>query len=351
MVIPMNSKKVYVTIKDIAKISGVSTATVSLALAGDKRVKEETKLKIESVARDLNYVPNEIGRSLQSKKVDTIALIFPNTPHNAFSHPYFIQLLEGIMDVVAKEGFHLMISTTTNEVDEKAAYSKLLKNRRADGFILWPSSVKDENILEIIKSGIPIVYLNKIDYDDIVTIERDDMGGAYKAVEHLIGRGRRKIVHISGPLDYQVTIERLKGYQRAIQDSPIPYDSSLVIEGDFQRQGGAGAVETLLNNKVEFDAIFAANDLMAIGAIEALQRAGLSIPEDVAVVGCDNIELAAMTNPPLTSLHQEMKTIGEIAAQRIIKILQNKKVDQIKTVVPAKLVIRDSSGLKKEFQE
>jgi len=342
----MDRKREYVTIKDIAKISGVSVATVSLALAGDKRVNKHTREKVESVARDLNYVPNEIGRSLQAKKVDTIALIFPNTPHNAFSHPYFVDLLAGIMDIVTKEGFHLLISTTTNETDEKLSYSKLLKNRRADGFILWPSPIKDENIFEIIKSGIPTVYLNKSIHEDIVTVERDDMGGAYRATEHLISLGRKKIVHISGPKDYEVTKERQNGYQKAIEESTLLYDTSLVIEGDFFRQGGVNAVKTLIKNNVEFDAIFAANDLMAIGAIDALQSAGLNVPKDVAVVGCDNIDLATMTNPPLTSLYQEMKKIGEIAAQRIIEILQNKKINQVKTVVPAKLIIRDSCGMK-----
>ncbi len=342
----MKSKKEFVTLKDIAKISGVSPATVSLALSGDKRVNIKTRKHVEEVAKKLNYVPNEIGRSLRSKKADTIALIFPDTTHNAFTHPYFVELLEGIMDTVVKNDFHLMISTTPKMNDEKASYSKILKNRRADGFILWPSTIEDKNILEIIGYGFPLVYLSKWHNDNIVTVERDDFGGAYEATKHLISLGRKKIVHISGPLNYQVSVDRLEGYRKALEESRLLYNPALVFEKDFLYENGKEVVENLQKNNVEFDAIFAGNDLMAIGAMDTLQKFGVNVPEDVSVIGCDDIDMASMTIPTLTTIYQPMRKIGEIAAQKIIDILKNEKVNEITTVVPTELVIRRSCGAK-----
>ncbi|MBO0995664.1 LacI family DNA-binding transcriptional regulator [Bacillus sp. SD088] len=342
----MKNKKDFVTLKDIAKISGVSPATVSLALSGDKRVNIKTRKHVEEVAKKLNYVPNEIGRSLRSKKADTIALIFPDTTHNAFTHPYFVDLLEGIMDTVVKNDFHLMISTTPKMDDEKASYSKILKNRRADGFILWPSTIEDKNIFEIIGSGFPLVYLSKWHYDNIVTVERDDYGGAYDATKHLLNLGRKKIVHISGPMDYQVSVDRLEGYRKALEESKFLFDPSLVFEREFVYENGVEVVEALLQSNVEFDAIFAGNDLMAIGAMDALQKAGLNVPEHVAVIGCDDIDMASMTIPSLTTIYQPMRKIGELAAQKIINILKNEEVNEVQTIVPTELVVRETCGAK-----
>jgi len=336
--------KNHVTLKDIARIAGVSTATVSLALAGDPRVNVKTRRQVEEIARRLKYVPNEIGRSLRARKAETIALIFPNTPHNAFSHPYFVQLLEGITEVVVRHSFHLLVSTSPTESDEAASYDKILRNRRADGIILWPSSIKDDNIGRIVESGFPVVYLGKWHRGDVLTVERDDFGGAYMATEHLIRKGRKRIAHITGPLDFQVSIERLEGYKKALLDRGMPYDPDLVVEADFTMESGHDAIVRMQKAGLEYDAVFAGNDRMAIGAMKALQSFGRRIPEDVAVVGCDNIEMATMTIPALTTIHQPMREIGTIAAEKLIRTLTGQPVEPKQTVVPAELVVRESCG-------
>jgi DNA-binding LacI/PurR family transcriptional regulator len=185
-----------VTIKDVASLAKVSTATVSLALSGDTRVNVKTRKLVEEAAMKLNYIPNEIGRSLRSKKTETIAFIIPNTSHHVFTHPYFSQLLEGINEVLERCNYNLLLSTTPSEKDEAAAYNKILKNRRVDGIILSSASVKDRNILRMVESGFPVVYLGKWHHENALTIERDDVNGAYTATEHLIRIGRKRIVHI-----------------------------------------------------------------------------------------------------------------------------------------------------------
>jgi DNA-binding LacI/PurR family transcriptional regulator len=331
-----------VTIKDIARIAEVSPATVSLALAGDPRVSVKTKRKVEEVASRLKYVPNEIGRSLRAKKSDTIALIFPNTPHNAFTHPYFVHLLEGITEVLVPNGYQLLVSTSPTE--EVASYEKILKNRRADGIILWPASIKDRNVLHIVESGFPVVYLGKWHHSEILTVERDEVGGAYRATEHLLRLGRKRIVHITGPLDYQVSLDRLEGYKLALQYNKTLFDPALVIEQNFTMESGSEAAAQLCRSGTEFDAIFAGNDRMAIGAMRELLKAGIRVPQDVAIVGYDNMEMAEVTTPALTTIHQPMRRMGTVAAQMLLAELSGQPVENGQVVVPSELVVRESCG-------
>jgi len=332
----------HIRLKDIAKVAGVSTATASLALAGDPRVNVKTSRRVKEVASRLGYVPNEIGRSLRAKKAETIALIFPHTPHNAFSHPYFVQLLEGITEVLVANGFHLLLSTSPTETDEEASYDLILKNRRADGIILWPASIKDRNILRIVESGYPVVYLGRWHHDEVLTVERDDFGGAYLATEHLLKAGRRRILHITGPQDFQVSIDRLNGYKQALQDFKVLFDASLAIEADYTMESGHDAIMRAQAAGTVYDGLFAGNDRMAIGAMRAIQTAGRSIPEDVSVIGYDNIEMGTMTFPTLTTIEQPMRTIGQIAAEKLIRKLTNQEIGEKQTIVKAELIVRES---------
>lgn len=334
---------INVTIKDVAKMAGVSPATVSLVLSGDPRVKDSTRRRVEETAKKLNYIPNEIGRSLRAKRTETIALIIPNTSHHVFSHPYFSQLLEGITEILNIYNYNLLLSTTSSEKDESSAYDKILRNSRVDGIILASASVNDLNILRMVESGFPVVYLGRLHHKEVLTVERDDIGGAYMATEHLISLGRRKIVHISGPLDHQESIDRLEGYRKALQDNKILYDDKLVIEKDFSMKAGYEAAFELLNNKIDFDALFAGNDLMAIGAMNCFRANKVLIPKDVAIVGFDDIEMSTLVSPTLTTIHQPMREIGVMAAQKLIDFLNNREVKEKQCIVTTQLVVRESS--------
>jgi DNA-binding LacI/PurR family transcriptional regulator len=333
-----------VTIKDVASLAKVSTATVSLALSGDTRVNVKTRRLVEEAAMKLNYIPNEIGRSLRSKKTETIAFIIPNTSHHVFTHPYFSQLLEGINEVLERCNYNLLLSTTPSEKDEAAAYNKILKNRRVDGIILSSASIKDRNILRMVESGFPVVYLGKWHHENVLTIERDDVNGAYTATEHLIRIGRKRIVHISGPLDHQEGIDRLEGYRNALVDHKILFDPSLVIEKDFSRESGYDAAIELARDKIRYDAIFAGNDLMAIGAMKFLKENKIAVPEEVAIIGFDDIDMATVVSPMLTTIHQPMKQIGIAAAEKLIAFLNNQDIVEKQSVLTTHLIIRESCG-------
>ncbi|MDR6550960.1 LacI family DNA-binding transcriptional regulator [Paenibacillus qinlingensis] len=337
-------KNLTVTIKDVANLANVSTATVSLALSGDSRVNIKTKKLVEEAANKLNYIPNEIGRSLRAKKTETISFIIPNTSHHVFTHPYFAQLLEGINEVLDNHNYNLLLSTSPSEKDESAAYNKILKNRRADGIILSSASINDLNILRLVESGFPVVYLGKLRHDNVLTVERDDIGGAYTATEHLIRIGRKRIVHITGPLDHQEGIDRLDGYKKALLDNKIHFDESLIIEKDFSRESGYEAAAELMRNHIEYDALFAGNDLMAIGALKFYKENKISVPGDVSVVGFDDIEMSTVVSPMLTTIHQPMREIGYAAAEKLISFLNNQEVQEKRTIMSTHLVIRESCG-------
>jgi DNA-binding LacI/PurR family transcriptional regulator len=333
-----------ITIRDVAKIANVSIATVSLALSGDPRVNVKTKKLVEEVALKLKYIPNEIGRSLSKKRTETIAFIIPNTSHHVFSHPYFSQLLEGINEVLDNCNYNLLLSTTPSVTNEATAYDKILKNRRVDGIILSSASVKDKNILRMVESGFPVVYLGRWHHEDVLTVERDDLNGAYMATEHLIRIGRKKIVHISGPLDHQEGIDRLEGYKKALADHKILFDPALIIEKDFSRQAGYDAATELADRNITYDAVFAGNDLMAIGAMRYYKENKIAVPEDVAMVGFDDIEMATVVSPMLTTIHQPMRQIGRAAAEKLIAFLNNREIVEKQSLLTTHLIIRESCG-------
>ncbi|HEY0829349.1 MAG TPA: LacI family DNA-binding transcriptional regulator [Bacilli bacterium] len=333
-----------ITMKDVARMAGVSSATVSLALSGDLRVNEKTRRNVEKVAEKLNYIPNEIGRSLRSRKTETIALIIPNTSHHVFSHPYFSHLLDGITDVLNRFNYNLLLSTNPTEKDEEAAYEKVLRNRRADGVIIASAPTKDRNLLRLIESGFPVVYLGRWFHDDVITVERDDIGGAYMATAHLLKLGRRKIVHFSGPLDHQTGQDRLEGYKRALQDHSVLFNPTLIIEKDFSMEEGYKGAAELIDSGRSFDALFAGNDLMALGALKLFQEKGIKVPEDVSLVGFDDIDMANMFHPTLTTVHQPMKQIGIIAAEKLLAVLNGQPDENKKAILTTELVIRESCG-------
>jgi len=334
----------YVTMKDVARLAGVSPATVSLALAGDPRVNEKTRRLVQEAVTKLNYIPNEIGRSLRSKKTETIALVVPNTSHEVFSHPYYSQLLEGITEVLNQHNYNLLLSTTPSVENVATAYEKVLRNRRADGVIVSSASMRDTNIYRLIESGYPIVYLGRWFHDSVISVERDDKGGAYAATEHLLKLGRRSIAHLSGPLDHQAGADRLEGYKEALLAHCVMFDPSLTLEKDFSMQAGYDGAGELLDRGVPFDALFAGNDLMAIGALKRFRERGIRVPEDVAIVGFDDIEMATLTTPQLTTIHQPMKQVGTIAAEKLLALLGGQPVGDKRTIVSTRLVVRESCG-------
>lgn len=354
---PPSSRGAYganrgLTLKDVARLAGVSAATVSMALSDHPRISDRTKAVVRSAAEKLNYVPNSLGRGLRSQRVGSIALVVPQSSQHVFSHPYFMEVLQGISEVTNAHDLTLIVSTAPPE-DEDRAYLRLLHGRRADGMIVAAAAIRDRNIDRLAFSDCPLVLLGRYPRDpEVPTVGVDDHRGAELAVAHLAERHhRRRIAHIAAPTDHQAGLDRLQGYQAALGRCGIVYDQGLVVEGDVSEESGEQAARSLVAAGVEFDALFVGNDEMAVGAIRALAAGGRRVPDDVAVIGFDDVRLAAVVRPALTTIRQPMRDTARLAATRLLDILDGQSPEPRQLVLPTELVVRSSCGCGSSSEE
>ncbi len=335
-----------VSLKDVARLAKVSVATASMALSDSPRVSAETKTTVRLAASKLRYVPHSAGRALRSRRVGAIAVVLPHSSRHVFSHPTLTALLDGIVSVAADNDLSTMLSVSRTEEDEASAYRRFIQGREADGVIVAAAAVADANIIELARSGYPIVIVGRAPHlARSATVCLDDCTGGELATRHLLGaHGVRRIVHISGPLGHQSSQDKRTGYRSALMAAAIAPDPTLEIEGDYSDESGARAVEGLMRQGTDFEAIFAANDQMALGARDTLRAHGLTVPGDVPLVGYDDIPLARYVEPALTSVHGDMAGVGSVAARRLLELIGGHDPDELATLLPTDLVVRHSCG-------
>jgi DNA-binding LacI/PurR family transcriptional regulator len=334
------------TLKDVAKLTGVSLATASMALSDSPRVSQSTKAAVRAAAAQLGYVPHAAGRALRSQRVGAIAVVLPHSSEHVFSHPTLTALLEGVVSVAAENDLSTVLSTSRSERDEASAYRRFMQGRQADGLIVASASVADANVIELARSAYPLVIVGRVPHlPHVTTVCLDDRHGGEEATRHLLQvHGVRRIAHISGPLGHQSAQDKLAGYRAALVASAIAPDPGLEAEGDYSDSGGYEAVEEMLRRKTSFEAIFAANDQMALGAADALRAHGLAVPRDVLLVGYDDILLARYASPALTSVQGDMAAVGALAARRLLSLLDGQPAPEPITLLPTGLVVRRSCG-------
>lgn len=331
---------------DIAYIAGVSQPTVSRALRGSRSVSLATRQRIEAIARELNYSVDKNASSLRSQRANTIALLFfeEQTPDESRINPFFLAMLGSITRACASRGFDLLISFQRMEDDWHTRYQD---SHRADGLILLgygDYTLYESRLANLVRQGTHFVRWGSVGDDNIgATIGSDNFGAGRSAGEHLIGLGRKRIAFI-GQADehYPEFAERYRGLCAALKDAGITPDPALQRGGVSFEDDGQRAVEDLLAKGASFDAIFAASDLIAIGAMRALAAAGLRIPDDVAVVGFDNQPAASMTNPPLTTLMQDLRSAGELLVDTLLDQIEDRPAAS--RAIPAKLIVRRSTS-------
>ncbi|MDE2410476.1 MAG: LacI family DNA-binding transcriptional regulator [Sphingomonadales bacterium] len=330
---------------DIAYIAGVSQPTVSRALRGSRAVSLETRERIEAIARELNYSVDKNASSLRSQRSNTIALLFfeEQTPEDSKINPFFLAMLGSITRACASRGFDLLISFQRMEDDWHTRYQD---SHRADGLILLgygDYTLYETRLANLVRQGTHFVRWGSVSEDNIgATVGSDNFGAGRSAGEHLLGLGRRRIAFL-GQADehYPEFAERYRGLCAALADAGIAPDPALQRDGISFEDDGQNAVEALLADKVPFDAIFAASDLIAIGAMRALAAAGLRVPDDVAVVGFDDQPAASMTNPPLTTVMQDLKGAGELLVDTLLAQIEDRATpDQI---IATRLIVRRST--------
>jgi LacI family transcriptional regulator len=330
-------------IKEIAKLSGVSRSTVSRVINDDPNVKESTRTRVLEVIRKENYRPNPVARGLASGRTRIIGLILPTAQYSLFTDPYYPGLIQGITTACNAGGYSIML-WLTNPEQERSNFHHVAMDGLIDGLIIASYLIDDPILEKLIKSKIPFMLVGRhpsranLNYIDV-----DNVNGAHEAVMHLLQLGRTRIATITGPNKMIAGIDRRKGYESALLERGLRPDPSLVVEGDFTESGGYTAMFRLIPHNP--DAVFIASDAMALGALRALNEAGKRVPEDVAVVGFDDIPSAAHMDPPLTTIRQNIYKLGQLAAGTLMQTLNNGKTPPHGLVLPTELVIRASSGV------
>ncbi|HEY4267213.1 MAG TPA: LacI family DNA-binding transcriptional regulator [Galbitalea sp.] len=334
-----------ITLADVARLSGVSKTSASMALADSPRVSAHTKELVRQAAQQLGYVPHFAASSLRSQRVDAIAVVVPHDTQHVFSHPVFIDILEGVLTKANENDLSPILSTARTASDESSAYSRILRGRMASGVIVAAASTTDENVAAIANAGYPVVVVGRSPKQPgIVTVGIDDIGGAYRAVTHLIEvHGARRIGHVSGPLNHQSAIDKRIGYIQALSDAGLELNPRLQYEGDYQEESGTDAAEALLPEIGNCDALFFANDQMAVPAMERFATAGIHVPHDLRVVGYDDHPMLRHARPAVTTVRADMVEVGVQSMNKLLELMAGATdVDNLE--LPTELVVRESCG-------
>ncbi|HHT73068.1 MAG TPA: LacI family transcriptional regulator [Firmicutes bacterium] len=328
-----------ISMAEIARQCGVSKATVSRALADDPRVKPETKEYIKEVAKRFNYEPHPIASNLARGRTKTIGVVFPAAPRT-IADPFFLEYLNGVSSILFEHGYSMLLPQVSwGEGD--STMSQLLAPGRVDGVVLTEPRVDDGRIAFLQKNNMPFVFLGQTNVPGVAWVDGDNEGGAYLAVQELYRLGHRRIAMITGERGLIAAQNRLRGYRRALTELGLPVNQDLIWAGDFTREGGYHTVRNHLQGGAKFPAtaIFASNDLMAIGAIQALHEVGLQVPEDVSVIGFDGIEVGRYLSPPLTTVQQPINELGrEVAAVLLEQLEKGRRKGVRQATLPVQLV-------------
>jgi LacI family transcriptional regulator len=332
------------TIKDIARVAGVSVTTVSRALNGYSDVNEKTRQKIAAVARELNYSPNTLARGLVMQKSKTIGLLVSGISRESVKDNFTFEVLCGVNERASTLGYDLILFNTNTMMQREKTYTQLCRERRVDGAIIQGIKKEDPYLKEVVESDIPCVLVDiPVHSNSVGYVTTDNALGAKKAVEHLASLGHKHIGMINGHEDAFVSQERLNGYREALKECGLSFRSEWVVSGNFEEKKAEKAVRELINRHKEVTAIFCASDLMALGALKACKELGLHVPKEMSIVGYDNIVLASYSSPNLTTVGQEVYQIGYEAADLLIEMLEGKETN-MKRYLDTKLIIRESTA-------
>lgn len=334
--------KYKTTIRDIAKELNITASTVSRALNKHPGISEATRKAVEATAKRLHYRPNHIAAALRSGKSFILGVLVPSADKSIFP-----SVIRGIEDEVNKDGYSVIVGQTYENPDREVKVIETLLKTRVDGIVV--SLAKGTNAYQHLRriraEGIPLVLFDNTVSDlGVSIVKTDDFLGAYTATEHLINRGRKKIVHLIGPRTSEIYRERLRGYTIALQKHGIEPDPDLMIDCPSDVQAGQDVVKSMLERGVEFDAIFSSSDYAALGSLQTLKMVGKKVPEEVAVVGFGNAPFTSYLDPSITTVDQNGLQMGQCAARVFLEQI-NKGEDYIirKHILQPQLIIRSSS--------
>jgi DNA-binding LacI/PurR family transcriptional regulator len=329
----------------VAERAGVGRGTVSRVINGSPQVSDHTRRAVEAAVAELGYVPNLAARALVTRRTDAVALVISESEERVFSEPFFAGVVRGISSVLSETQLQLWLAMAQTPA-ERERVEHHLTSQHVDGVMLLSLHDADPLPQLLEKRGLPVVLGGRpaamLNTDvEVAYVDADNKGGARTAVEHLLSLGRRTVAVIAGPQDMAVGVARLAGYREALEAAGLAPDELLVGYGDFREAGGEAAMRTLLADRPDIDAVFAASDLMAVGAMRALRDLGRRVPDDVAVVGFDDSVIARQTDPPLTTVHQPVEAMGREMARLLLARIGGAEASSI--MVATHLVRRASA--------
>lgn len=337
------AKQAETTIHDIARYLKISASTVSRALNDNPLISESTRKKIKKVADEMGYRPNTLAASFRTKRTHNIGVIVP-----LINRHFFSSVISGIEDIAYSRGYTVSISQSNDSFAKETKIAKTIFNNRVDGVIvsIGMETKTFEHLKLFSERNIPLVFFDRVvDEINAHKIVVDDFGGAYLVTKHLIEQGAEKIAHIGGPTNLNIYEQRKAGFLKALEDSGLKSDPTLIIHNSLRKDDGVDAIRKLMKKSKKIEAIFCANDTTALSAIVYLKELGIKIPDDILVMGFSNEPFSEVTTPSISTVKQPGFLMGQKAAELIIKQINNKKpITKYQTfVMPTELIIRESS--------
>lgn len=326
--------------RDVAERAGVSVTTVSHVINVTRVVSTEARQRVLAAMDELGYQPNALARSLRRKETYSLGVIVPDS-----ADPFFAEVVRGIEDTSFQRGYTITLCNSDSDLDKELLYTNALTEKQVDGILFLAAGGKStEHIQTLYKRRMPLVVVDRhTENIALDSVQIDNAWGGWAATHHLVGLGHRRIGCITGPSDLTLSAERVTGYRRALQEGQLAVDESLIVKGDFQYESGYQAARYFLTMVDPPTAIFACNDLMAVGLVSAAQALGYQIPHDLAVVGFDDIRLASFINPPLTTIAQPKYEIGRMATSMLLERINDPDMPPRQHTLKTELIVRRSS--------
>lgn len=337
----MNNRKLISSLKQVADHAKVSTATVSRVINDDLKVSIKTRLKVQRAIEELNYQPNRSAQRLRSTggKAKLLGLIVPD-----IQNPFYVDVIRGVEEYAYQNDYAVMIGNFSQNEKKEKLYLGILKSENVDGFIIAPTN--DKNIEDLIKIGFPLVCIDRsLTNIDADVVKVDNEEGSYLAIKHLLGLGHTEIGFISGSLKIPTYVERLKGYKKALSEADIKFDKNLIFEKGLDYQSGVQSMTHILDLEKRPSAVFATNNLLALGALETIHKRKVKIPNELSFVGFDDMYWAMSLNPPLTAVRQPGMEIGRSAAKLLLQRILEPKRPIVNLTFKTELMIRNSTSI------
>ncbi len=333
-----------VTIKDVAQLAKVAPSTVSRVIADSPRISEKTKLRVRDAMAELNYHPNFNARSLANKSTQALGIVMPSSANDVLQNPFFPEVIRGISTMAHNKDYALYITTGQTEEEIFEGVVRMVQGRRVDGIIVLYSRKNDRVLDFLYEQGFPFTVIGKpLDHaGEIMHVDNDNFKAAYEATEYLVDAGHSRIAFVGGSSDLTVTADRVEGYRAALVKAGLPQKEEYIVHEEFLREGGREAVSELMSLKEPPTSLVVADDLMAFGVLSRLDDMGLNVPDDVCVISFNNLMLAELSSPALTSVDIQIHQLGYEACKCLIEIIDQPNTPARRVIVPHHIVKRES---------